>query len=283
MHFFYMDESGDTGNDLTNEEQPVFVLGGISLRDEGWNKTHETWQKAISEYFDGNIPEDFELHSNELLSPNGEGPFEGHEIEKRLGLAKKAIDIIVERKHGVHYIAFDKGRINNNQCEAELSYDGKSPFLLGFDYLITCINEIVKSELGTSARGMIVFDQKDEHVGAVENIFHERRFLCAKAHRVKWIVEFASAVDSKKNPMIQLSDLVILCIRRFLEMEEGYKAPSEIVKKFYAESYNTIYNRLKKKAIVERGGNGYGKLNDYLKTVQSKHKHGWKKRYGVEG
>jgi len=84
-----MDESGDTGNDLTNEEQPVFVLGGISLRDEGWNKTHETWQKAISEYFDGNIPEDFELHSNELLSPNGEGPFEGHEIEKRLGLAKK--------------------------------------------------------------------------------------------------------------------------------------------------------------------------------------------------
>lgn len=283
MHFFYMDESGDTGNDFENEEQPVFVLGGISLRDEGWNKTHETWQKAISEYFDGNIPVNFELHSNELLSPSGEGPFEGHEIEKRLGLAQKAIEIIVERKHGIHYIAFDKCRIANNECGAELSYDSKSPFLLAFDYLITDINEIVKSELGISARGMIVFDQKDEHMDAVEGIFHERRFLGAKAHRVKWIVEFASAVDSKKNPMIQLSDLVILCVRRFLEIEEGYKNPPEIVKKFYAESYNTIYGRLKKKSIVERGGNGYAMLNDYLKIIQSKHKHNWKNRYGVQG
>lgn len=278
-----MDESGDTGNDLENSEQPIFVLGGISLRDEGWNKTHQTWEQAISEYFEGNIPENFELHSNELLSPNGEGPFEGHGIEKRLSLAQKAIDIIVERKHGVHYIAFDKARINNNQCEAELPYDSKSPYLLGFDYLITCINEIVKSSLGTSARGMIVFDQKDEHTGSVENIFHERRFLGAKAHKVKWIVEFASAVDSKKNPMIQLSDLVILCIRRFLEIEEGYKNPPEIVKIFYANSYNTIYGRLKKKSIVERGGNGYGKLNDYLKLIQSKQKQNWKNRYGIQG
>lgn len=281
MHFFYMDESGDTGNDLTNNEQPVFVLGGISLRDEGWNKTHEIWQKAISDYFEGDIPENFELHSNELLSPNGEGPFEGHHIKKRLGLAQKAIDIIVERKHSVHYIAFDKARINNNECESGLSYNSKSPFLLGFDYLITYINQIVKSELGTSARGMIVFDQKDEHMSSVENIFHERRFLGVKAHKVKRIVEFASAVDSKKNPMIQLSDLVVLCIRRFLEIEEGYKNPPNVVKTFYAKSYNTIYSRLQKKSIVDRGGNGYGNLNEYLKIVQSKHKRNWKNRYGI--
>ena len=41
MHFFYMDETGCTGADLNNPEQPVFVLGGISVRDEGWRATTE--------------------------------------------------------------------------------------------------------------------------------------------------------------------------------------------------------------------------------------------------
>jgi len=29
MHFFYVDETGCTGADLNNAEQPIFVIGGI--------------------------------------------------------------------------------------------------------------------------------------------------------------------------------------------------------------------------------------------------------------
>jgi hypothetical protein len=283
VHFFYMDESGDTGKNLDDKDQPIFVLGGISLRDEGWNKTHTEWEKIVSAYFDGTIPDDFELHSYQLLSPNGDGPFVGHDIQKRLGLAESAIDLLIERKHGVHFIAFDKSRIRDNQCGGDLHFDAKSPYLLAFDYLVTYINDNVKKELGSTARGMIVFDQKEDHLEDVEDIFHERRFEGAATHKVKWIVEFASAVDSNKNPMIQLSDLVILCVRRFLEIDEGYKNPPDIVKTFYANCYDKIYGRVKKKSIVERGGNGFGPLNNYLKIVQSKHSTGWKKKYGVNG
>ncbi|MEI6639470.1 MAG: DUF3800 domain-containing protein [Chlorobium sp.] len=35
MHFYYLDEVGCTGEDLNNPEQPIFVLGGLSIRDEG--------------------------------------------------------------------------------------------------------------------------------------------------------------------------------------------------------------------------------------------------------
>lgn len=35
MHFYYLDESGDTGSNLNDPDQPVMVLGGISVRDEG--------------------------------------------------------------------------------------------------------------------------------------------------------------------------------------------------------------------------------------------------------
>jgi hypothetical protein len=39
MHFFYLDETGDTGTDLENAEQPIFVFGGVTVSDKGWRKT----------------------------------------------------------------------------------------------------------------------------------------------------------------------------------------------------------------------------------------------------
>jgi hypothetical protein len=44
MHFFYLDETGDTGTDLKNAEQPIFVLGGVTVRDKGWRMTTDAVQ-----------------------------------------------------------------------------------------------------------------------------------------------------------------------------------------------------------------------------------------------
>ncbi|MCF7222884.1 DUF3800 domain-containing protein [Marilutibacter chinensis] len=86
MHFFYLDESGDTGANLEDAQQPIFVLGGVNLRDEGWNTTYAALSDVITGYFGGTLPTGFELHGCELLSPNGEGPFAGHPIDRRLQL-----------------------------------------------------------------------------------------------------------------------------------------------------------------------------------------------------
>ena len=63
MHFFYVDESGDTGANLADVHQPIIVLGGISVRDEGWNATQERLRELLSAYLSGYIPQNFELHS----------------------------------------------------------------------------------------------------------------------------------------------------------------------------------------------------------------------------
>jgi len=39
MHFFYLDESGDSGANLNDEQQPLFVLGGLNVADKKWNNT----------------------------------------------------------------------------------------------------------------------------------------------------------------------------------------------------------------------------------------------------
>ncbi|AOK48755.1 hypothetical protein WT60_09455 [Burkholderia sp. MSMB617WGS] len=280
MHFFYMDESGDTGPDLENEQQPIFVLAGLSVADKKWNNTKERLDKCLADYFDGKIPDNFELHSSKLLSPNGEGVFEGHDIERRLGLVRNLLGLLGDLGHHVHYFSIDKSRMKEVTSEYVCIFDSKSPYLVSFDYLITYINWHIKRNLGQSARGMLVLDEKKEHHEGIESIIHHRRFVGPANKKVKWIVEFSYPVDSKKNPMIQLSDLVAFCIRRFLEAELGYKPKlPEQVREFYGECFHTISGRVRSKSLIVREGKKFEKLSAYLEAVQAKPSVQWRRAY----
>lgn len=280
MHFFYLDESGDTGTDLQNRDQPILVLGGISLRDEGWNKTGLAFEELIRDFLGRELPADFELHAYELLSPNGGGPFEGLELQRRTRLAIDILALLEERKHGTHFVAFDKSLVDATDCDMPLVYDASRPYLLAFDYMITWINWYVRDRLGQSARGMVILDRKEEHHEDIELILRNRRREGPKVHRVKWIVEVSYPIDSQRNPMIQISDLVIFCVRRFLEIEHGHRdAWSQDAKKFYAQAYDRILARTPRQALVQRGGRGYDRLNEYLEEVRCVPVGQWRRRY----
>lgn len=282
MHFFYLDESGDSGKNLLDPEQPIFVLGGLSVSDKKWNNTKDELDSVITKYFGGSVPAGFELHACELLSPKGEGPFAGHDINKRLQLVRDLLNLIAELGHHIHYFAIDKGKLNSSVCSYETVFDSKAPYLVSFEYLITYMNWHVKENLGSSARGMIVLDEKEDHHQSIEDIIHNRRYGVPSTHKVKWLVEFSYPVDSKKNPMIQLSDLVVLCIRRFLEIELGYK-PSvpAVVKQFYGECFHAIDQRVVGRNLIERGGRGVEHLNAHLQAVQAKPAMHWRRPYGL--
>lgn len=282
MHFFYLDESGDTGTNLGDQDQPVMVLGGISLRDEGWNKTYTEYMKLIDAFFTGNIPAGFELHANQLLSPNGDGVFSGYPMHTRSQLAKDVVDLIDERKHGFHYIAFDKAEMQNTACCTTMPYDTGNPYLLGFDYMITYINWHVKKKLGSTARGLVICDEMQQYHNSIDEISRERRFGGTAAHRVKWITEINYPVDSRKNAMIQISDLAIFCVRRLLEIEHGHHPGwTQVAKDFYASRFSTLHSRVSKKSTVERKGRNMDRLNAYINTVRCDPVGRWKQRYTI--
>lgn len=282
MHFYYLDEAGCTGCDLANQQQPIFVLGGISVRDEGWNATQEAMAAIISEYFGNAIPQNFELHAEQLLSPNGDGPFFGHTRERRNALAKSILGLLAERSHDVHLYAIDKSKLSARSCPVEMPYDTKTPYLLAYDYLITYINWFIKNQLGRSARGMLIIDAKEQFHADIERIIHVRRFEEPAAHRIKRIVEFSYPVESHKNPMVQLSDLVVFCAKKFLEIDNGYRDNySQDAKRFYAECYALIHDRIRRKELVDRQGRGMNGMNRFLREIQSKPVGQWKRRYGI--
>lgn len=282
MHFFYLDESGDTGANLADQNQPIFVIGGISVRDEGWNATQEHLAEIMSAYFGGNIPDGFELHSKELLCPTGGGPFASHDMQLRCDLALRLLGLLSERGHGVHYLAIDKRQLAAADHDAPVPYGSDHPYPIGFDYLITYINWYVRDRLGASARGMVILDQKDQHHDLIERLMHERRFGGVAAHRVKWLVEFSYSVDSQKNPMVQLSDLVIYCAKRFIEIEKGHRDGwSQGAKNFYARCYSLIRDRVARAAIVERNGRNMDRLNQFLLSVRAEPRVQWRRHYDL--
>jgi len=282
MHFYYLDEAGCTGSDLTNQEQPIFVLGGVSVRDEGWNNTQESMAEIIEGYFTDALPQNFELHADELLSPSGDGPFFGHARDRRNNLAKSILGLLANRSHDVHLYAIDKAKLSSCSNRLAMPYDIRTPYLLAYDYLITYINWFVKNHLGRSARGMIIIDAKEQFYTDIERITQVRRFEGPAAHRVKWIVEFSYPIDSKKNPMVQLSDLVVYCAKKFLEIDNGYRNYySQDAKGFYAECYSLIHDRIRKKDLVDRPGRGMDGLNYFLREIQAKAVGQWKRRYGI--
>jgi len=282
MHFYYIDESGDTGSNLDDPDQPVMVIGGVSVRDEGWNTTQEVLKRRLEGFFGETLNPDFELHADELLSPSGDGPFQGKDRNDRNQLCVDLLNILSERSHHVHYIAIDKQKMKLTPLGMVLSYNPKRPYLLGFDYLMTYINWFIKERLGQSARGMIILDRKDQFHADIERIMRGRRFGGAVTHRVKWIVEFSYAIDSRKNPMIQFSDLVIYCIRRFIEVENGYRNNwPEDAKQFYARCYALIRERLARPTLVKRAGRDMKTLNRYIEVVRIEPRMQWRRHYNL--
>ncbi|KKK63853.1 hypothetical protein LCGC14_2990100 [marine sediment metagenome] len=285
MHFYYLDESGDTGGNLNDIHQPVMVLGGVSIRDEGWNQTHTTIQNTLRDFFQGQLPDDFELHADDLLSPAGAGCFCGIEPERRYQLAIDLLQILNTRSHNVHYLAIDKGRLRDAApLNMVLSYNPRRPYLLAFDYLVTYINWIVKNRLGRSARGMIILDRKEQFHEDIERIMRDRRYQGPQAHRVKWVVEFSYPIDSRKNPMIQYSDLAIYCIRRFIELENGYRENwTNAARDFCARCYAVIRPRVQRLDLVERGGQGMARLNNFVSQVRIEPRTQWRRHYNLNG
>ena len=285
MHFFYLDETGCNGADLNPAQEPIFLLGGISVKDQGWVATTEALESVIKQYFEPDpVPQGFELHAHELLSPNGDGPFAGHQRARRNQLAFDLLDLLRERSHQVHLIAIDKIKLRNDADGNEHNiFDARIPYLLGFDYLTTLINKHVKDRLGHTARGIIILDKKPQFEEAVASITRFRRFEVPKTLRIKWLVEFSYSIDSQKHPMIQLSDLVIFCAKKFFELDRGYRpAWTQPAKDFYVQCFDKLYSRVSQKTFVKQDGRNARQGNELLQKVAVKPRRSWKRHYRCE-
>jgi hypothetical protein len=279
MHFYYLDETGCTGPNLQDPEQPIFVIGGLRVSDERWRKTIETINTVVSQFFGGAIPKNFELHAHELI--NCGGPFDGRTHEECNAFAHQLIDTVGQLKHEIHFIAIDKAKLFEHATGNEHKIiDCRAPYLLGFNYLVTAIERNVSSNLGKSARAMIILDNKDLYQTDIDNLTRYRRYEVPEVRRIKRIVEFSHPVDSKRHPLVQLSDLIIFLTRKLLECENGYKEGiPPAARNFFASCYEKITDRVYRTTLIDVRGEEEAGAHKLLAACQSTHRMQWRNYY----
>jgi hypothetical protein len=236
-------------------------------------------EAAISEFFKGQIPQNFELHAHELI--NGTGPFATYSQDDRNAFALSLLDVIATLKHKVFFVGIDKPRL-----AAALPGDGHKvincgiPYLLGFNYLVTCIERYIRRVLGQSARGMIILDKKDTYQEDIDKLTRYRRYEIPNVRKLKWIVEFSYPIDSVRHPLVQLSDVVIYLSRKFLECENGYRENwTEEAKNFFASCYNKIVDRTYVVHLIASNGAEEQGAHKLLTASHSTHRPQWRRHY----
>jgi uncharacterized protein DUF3800 len=270
VHFLYIDEAGNSGANLHDAQQPVFVMAGLLVSDEKWQGTKAVIQTTISSFFEGVVPQNFELHACELLSPNGDGPFAGIIRDSRNALALDLLNLITQRSHSLLLVPVYKATLD--QCPAppgQFGFDWKHPWEFGFGLMLTMFEEFLRGpDTGRSSAGLAIVDHEEQYVEFVRSHTSNRQGSTGW-RQVKKVVEIGYSATSHANPLIQLTDLVAFTYKKYLELETPNAAGwSQAAKDVFNECKESIWGRVKLKQLSFQRLSVPAQAVDFAKAVR---------------
>ncbi len=165
MHLIYLDESGNSGNNLTDPQQPVFVLCAMIVDERNWQPLEADLQAAIRAQFSAGVPDDFEVHGGDLRS--GHGPFEGISVADRIAFRDRWLAIAP--KHGIKlvYRAIQKKRYAAWLTATFGAGVLINPHVVAFALVSKVVNDYLAS-LPRPPLGMFISDENREITVDVE-------------------------------------------------------------------------------------------------------------------
>lgn len=218
MHLIYLDESGQTGNNLRDPVQPVFVLGALIVPESVWLGLERDLHGAIEKHFPAPRPADFEIHATEISNPR-KSHFKKFPIPQRLAFRDEWFRIA--QKHGLKFIyrAIIKKRFLEWSQTSFGSGVSINPHVAAFPLVARVVDELLKTLPG-SPLGIFISDENHEVVGDVEKAIRILRGT-EGVLKLGQIVEKGFFIESEKSVVLQLCDLCVYTARRREEKKAG--------------------------------------------------------------
>lgn len=218
MHLIYLDESGQTGTNLRDTVQPVFVLGALLVPESCWLALEKDLQAAINKSFPAPRPEDFEIHATEISNPR-HGYFRQFPIAHRLAFRDEWFRIAQHHSLKFVYRAISKKRFADWSYNTFGSGVVINPHIAAFPLVARVVDDLLKSLPG-SPLGIFISDENREVVGDVEKAI--RFFRGAEGVlKLGQIIEKGFFIESEKSLVLQLCDLCVYTARRREEKKAG--------------------------------------------------------------
>ncbi|MDD5674326.1 MAG: DUF3800 domain-containing protein [Chitinivibrionales bacterium] len=217
MILVYIDESGDTGHNLSDKQQPVFVLGGLIVPQSKWKELERQFHQIIVQFFGGDSLNEFELHTMDLV--NRRGFFKPLSLEQTKAFRDKCLELVQMLDIKIVYRSIEKKEF---QKFCEKTY-GKgisiAPYIMALPFVCTRINEIIKAEKDL---GILIFDEH-HNLLEIEKSLRTLRLDTSSTIQADNLIEQGFFVDSSKSEALQLVDLVLYYVRKYEETKLGYK------------------------------------------------------------
>lgn len=222
MHLIYFDESGQTGNNLNDSSQPVFVLAALLVPECAWLPVEKQLLAAVEKYFPSPRPDCFEIHATALR--NGEGFFRQFSVTHRVAFRDECL--LIAQKHNLRliYRAIAKRRF---QQWVQATFGAGvliNPHVFAFPLVARVVDEYLK-KLAGSPLGIFIADENREIIGDVEKTI---RLLRGTEGSLKLgqIIEKGFFIDSSSSLVLQLCDLCAYSVRKKEEIKAGASVKS---------------------------------------------------------
>lgn len=217
MHLIYFDESGNTGNNLEDAQQPVFVLGALVVPETAWLKVEQELEAALEKHLPAPRPADFEVHAGDLRQ--GTRLFNGVPLATRLGLRDDWLAIAAANQLQFTFRAIVKKRYQRWMEGVFGKGVSVNPHLAAFPLIAQVVNNLLR-DAGPSTLGIFISDDNREVVGDIERFLKLLR-ADPGTLRLDRIIEKGFFIDSTKSLLLQLADLCTFQARKNEERKLG--------------------------------------------------------------
>jgi len=215
MYLVYFDESGQTGKNLNDKEQPIIVLGALIVDSSKWLGFEAELEGILDKYFPDR-PVDFEVHAHELR--RGDNHFQKFPIDHRIKFRDEWMNRA--RFAGCHftYRSITKAKYAK-WLDSEFAGTGiyLDPHVVAFCLLAQVINQFIVDQ-GEDRLGIFIADERKEIIADIERLHKILRTDKSELQLTR-IIEKGFFVDSKKSLMLQLTDLFCYSARKLEESE----------------------------------------------------------------
>jgi hypothetical protein len=217
MHLIYIDESGDTGLNLKDAQQPIFVLCALPVPEDAWHRLESAFMGMVATFFDGRIPSEFELHTTDLKSRRGF--FEGFTPERTFAFRDRVFELVEQFGLQARYMRILKKDFDKF-CQKRYGSGVKvEPYFMALPFLCRDIDRYLAER---DTRGILIFDEH-RMASDIDKSLWTLRLDGASSLRTERIVEKGFSIESRLSVPLQLSDFLAYYLRKWEEHKAGFR------------------------------------------------------------
>jgi hypothetical protein len=216
MHLVYIDESGNTGKNLVDTQQPVFLLCAMLIHIDRWQELESGLQQICNETLgDLSSQDGFEIHASDIR--NGCGIFRGISATDRIAFRDKLLQKAVDVEAKLIYRSIEKQRFKKWMINTFGSGISINPHVIAFPLLAQVVNRYLQTQ---NTLGIFISDENKEIVADVEKSIRVLRGDTTSL-KLDRIIEKGFFIDSRSSLVLQLCDLCAYSLRKKEEIAVG--------------------------------------------------------------